>query len=80
MRWLSLETELRLRPKAMIREFPPNKSLLLIHSKGDELTPPEHGDILAVLDTAAHTLALRDEREGYMPVVLDLLDRRLFRM
>jgi hypothetical protein len=80
MRWLSLETERRLPPKAMIRQFPPNKSLLLIHSKGDELTPPEHGDILAVLGTAAHTLALRDERERSLPVVLGFLDRRLFGM
>lgn len=92
MRWLSPETERRLRPEAMIREFPPGKSLLLIHSRGDELTPPEHGDILAraapthahverlVLDTAAHTFALRDERERYLPVVLDFLDRRLFEM
>jgi alpha-beta hydrolase superfamily lysophospholipase len=89
LRWVSPESERRLRPEAMIRAFPPGKSVLLIHSHADTLTPPGHGEILAqaapphvhverlVLERAGHTYGLRDEREPYLRTVLDFLERRL---
>jgi uncharacterized protein len=81
--------ERRLRPSAMIREYPPGRSVLLIHSHADRFTPPSHGDALEhaapphvlverlVLEKSEHTHALRDERERYLGTVLEFLERRL---
>lgn len=77
--------ERRIRPIAHLPRAKPGIPLLLIHSRGDRWTPVAFGDELeravppttpfrrVVLERADHTHGMRDERERYLPAVLDFL-------
>jgi pimeloyl-ACP methyl ester carboxylesterase len=82
MRLFSPSSERRLRPVLHLQSAPCGLPLLLIHSRADPWTPVAFGDELEqaafrtslrrlVLDRAAHTHALRDERHVYLPAVLE---------
>lgn len=78
-------TERTIRPVAHLPRARAGVPLLLIHSRGDRWTPVAHGDELeqavpattpltrVVLERADHTHGMRDERERYLPAVLDFL-------
>lgn len=78
-------SERRIRPVAHLANARAGVPVLLIHSRADRWTPVAYGDELEraaaattplkrlVLQRADHTHGLRDERERYLPAVLDFL-------
>jgi alpha-beta hydrolase superfamily lysophospholipase len=86
-RWIAPAGERKIRPIAHLPEARAGLPVLLIHSRADRWTPVAFGDELAaaaapttplerlVLDKADHTHGMRDERERYLPAVLDFLAR-----
>lgn len=85
-RLLAPAGERRIRPVAHLPHARPGIALLLIHSHGDRWTPVAFGDEIEqavpattpltrlVLDKAEHTHGLRDERERYLPAVLQFFE------
>lgn len=79
--------ERKLRPAAAVARLARPLPILLIHSRTDPFTPPEHGDAIAaaaaphaaierlVVDGAEHTHAFRDARERYLESVVGFLER-----
>lgn len=77
--------ERRIRPVHHIAHAPAGVPVLLIHSRADRWTPVAFGDEIEaaapptipvrrlVLERAEHTHGLRDERDRYLPAVLDFL-------
>jgi uncharacterized protein len=85
MRMVAPASEQKVRPIWHVEHARPGIPVLLIHSRADGWTPVAYGDELEqaapattplkrlVLERADHTHGMRDERERYLPAVLDFL-------